>query len=163
MVISNTGVEITNVDVDINNGVPIRVGESGQIITFNLRASSNPSGADVSGTNLWWVEVFTNTRSDGTGARYAETQASFPPSAGLGVNTPLFAGIEMALNNGEVQLDLSGVQSCASQVPYLCFTLSRNPLTSPVYTLTGFPDSSALMECIEVACIGEPSLICSAI
>ncbi|XP_072050093.1 uncharacterized protein [Amphiura filiformis] len=61
------GVEITNVEAGINSGIPIMAGASDQAINFYLSASSNPFGSSVSGTNLWQVDVFTNTQRDGSG------------------------------------------------------------------------------------------------
>ena len=148
-----TGVEVTNVAATVTTTTPIRVGDANNNINFNLQALSNPAGADISGSNLWLVDVFTSTQSDGSGVRYGQSQAVF--TSGEGLSTALFGGQGMILSGGRVQVDLSSVQSCANQAEYLCFRLRRNPVSTPQYTLTGFPNEEALIDCVDYPCEGK--------
>lgn len=51
----------------------IRSGQN-NFLTFNLDVFTNSGGASVSGTDLWMVEVFTNTNSNGDGTSLGESE-----------------------------------------------------------------------------------------
>ncbi|XP_071484961.1 cadherin-23-like [Diadema antillarum] len=140
------GVLINSVGYTVTSGQPLQASTANNLLTLNLQAASLASGASVSGQNLWQVDIFTNTRSDGLGTTRL-TQSAIIPFGGA--NTALTAGNTLNLVGLQANFDLTAFQ-CAD-IPFVCVRLSRNSNSNPEFTLEGV-SSTSLVSCQVLDC-----------
>nr|CAC20782.1 fibrosurfin [Paracentrotus lividus] len=142
-----TGVEVTDVNFNVVSGAPLQAGSENNSLTLNLNINPDATGASVSGTNLWQVEIFLNFQMDGQGT------TSFPPGYQVTAipassnSQPLTAGLSYSLDQITTVLNLRN-RECAS-LPFVCMRLSKNPSFSPDFTLS---DSSSPISCQQLPC-----------
>ncbi|XP_038061188.1 uncharacterized protein LOC119731947 isoform X4 [Patiria miniata] len=150
------GVEITDVVATIVSGEPVNTETTSNNLVFNVQVSSSPSGASVSGSNLWQVIVFSDTQLNGQGQTVIQAQATLP---GNTASTFLQAGVDMVLRSVQVNLDLTQI-SC-NQIPYICvrFLKATNPGPNPDYTFTAVPSDDVLLHCQALDCMDPSSCI----
>ncbi|XP_041474351.1 uncharacterized protein LOC121423126 [Lytechinus variegatus] len=138
-----TGVQITDINFNINSGATLIAGSSRHDIDFDINIITDADGAGVSGSNLWEAELFLNSQIDGQGT----TTVSAPTVIPLNGET-LTAGVSYTLEGVNSFLDLSGL---ACNLPFLCVRLNKNPNSNPDFTLSASADS--LVSCQSLPCM----------
>ena len=137
---------MTGTDFELNEGT--------NTLYFDFNVNSNPTGGDVSGNNLWRLETFTATSSDGSGRRdilRTQTLDGADASRDLsGGNTLVFRNLEALVDSADVNCD---------EDYYLCAELSKHVGSSTDFTMRATRED-ALTSCRLIRCAKARKLFC---
>ncbi|XP_072167955.1 uncharacterized protein [Diadema setosum] len=143
------GVEITNIDVNIQSG-DLTTGMTTQTVTFDVALDSDAEGGNVEGSNLWRVTAFGNRFMNGSGDRVGETNVTLSNVQG---SVGIAAGVQSTIQGLSFELDMDTVGAICADTPmnrYICVEVSKGSSASPDFSLSGPPD--VFVTCVPVIC-----------
>eukprot|EP00057_Strongylocentrotus_purpuratus_P007066 XP_011661540.1 PREDICTED: uncharacterized protein LOC105437059 [Strongylocentrotus purpuratus] len=141
-----TGVQVTNINFNLISGAQLQAASDNNAITLDLNILTDGDGAGVSGSNLWQIELFLNSQIDGQGRTTLSQLTSIPA---LENSQSLAAGLLYTLEDVATTLNLRNMD-CAT-LPFVCVRLSKNPGSSPAFTLSELSPAS-LVSCQSLPC-----------
>ncbi|XP_071943757.1 cadherin-23-like [Antedon mediterranea] len=140
---------ITDTDLTIISGDPVREGTSQPSFTVNINLTPASSSFQFTGTNLWSFDFYYSNLNDGNGNVIGSGSSIL---TSLQANTAWQPPNIARFTNVAVTTTI-GVTSC-SEYRYLCVIVRRGAESSVDYELVGSPDGSALWHCAAVNCRG---------
>lgn len=115
-------------------------------LDFSVSVVSSNNGAEVTGNDLWRLEIFTAKDKDGTKDKTVLQAQSLTPDL---ASRDLRAGSRLIFTNLAAQVDRDLV-NCQGNT-YICANIYRGDRPSVDFKLEG-SSSGALMNCREVSC-----------
>ncbi|XP_002733012.1 uncharacterized protein LOC100377819 [Saccoglossus kowalevskii] len=136
VIINNVMVTVTSSNELNGNGI--------NDVFLNIAATSSILGSDVTGTDLWGLEVFLqNTEGD--------MNVPFVPQLTSEEAGQRLSPGDQILFNG-IQYTVDGSQIPCDETLEVCVTLKKGNSPSPNFVLSGDPDDEALTGCQSMSC-----------
>ncbi|XP_033114395.1 uncharacterized protein LOC117114839 isoform X2 [Anneissia japonica] len=150
------GVRVTNGTLDIeSSAIPILEGLASFNVQLNVQFTTNATGADISGNDLWALQVFTSSSVTGTPATTPKVLGTL---AGSSNSQPITAGESLTFNNLMAELNTTDM-TCGDAL-FICAVLMRDAASVPEFTLNGYDEDvpeindEKLTVCEPVTCQG---------
>ncbi|XP_070535949.1 uncharacterized protein [Ptychodera flava] len=141
------GVIVTGNEVSVPAGTMVQENNPLNPVSLGITYQTDPQGSTIFGEDLWDLELYANTKPDGTGDSLPINSQALSPDQ---QDKHMGGGVPGEFSPISANVDLTGV-TC-DKVPYICMTLSKGSKPSREFTLTGDPDEGVFTGCASIPC-----------